>query len=93
MLSRMGWPHPGFFVSTTTTPVDVTNTAVLPPPPAPLSTKRLSFSFSTSMTFGAGASGARGWLLSGNGKRQPPGSQQHGENADSSHDGSSTNSI
>src|SRR2546422_11333179 len=52
ILSRIGWPHPGFFVSTTTTPLAPTNTAVLPPPP--LSTNRLSLSFSTSTTFGAG---------------------------------------
>src|ERR1700682_4571343 len=52
ILSRIGWPPHGFFVSTTTTPLVPTNTAVLPPPP--LSTNRLSLSFSTSTTFGAG---------------------------------------
>src|SRR2546429_815582 len=51
ILSRIGCPHPGFFVSTTTTPLVATNTAVLPPPP--FSMYRLSFSFSTSTTFGA----------------------------------------
>src|SRR5215471_3394071 len=51
ILSRIGWPHPGFLVSTTTTPLDVTNTAVFPPPP--FNINRLSRSFSTSMTFGA----------------------------------------
>src|SRR4249920_1560977 len=43
--SRIGWPQPGFFVSTT----------VLPPPP--LSIHRLSRSFSTSTTRGAAAAG------------------------------------
>src|SRR5438105_15477685 len=55
ILSRIGWPHPGFFVSTTTTPLAVTNTAVLPPPAAggdDLSTYRLSLSLSTVTTFG-----------------------------------------
>src|SRR5688500_14987984 len=33
ILSRIGWPQPGFFASTTTTPPAVANTAVLPPPP------------------------------------------------------------
>ncbi len=54
-LSRMGWPQPGSFVSTTTTPVVPTKTAVLPPPP--LSMYRLSLIFSTSTTFGAGGDG------------------------------------
>ena len=53
ILSRIGWPQPGFFVSTTMTPFVWTNTAVLPPPP--FSTNRLSLSFSTSTTFGAAA--------------------------------------
>src|SRR5580704_5599734 len=64
ILSRIGWPHPGFFVSTTTTPVDPTKMAVLPPPP--FNMKRLSLSFSTSTTFGASACGAppaRCWAL------------------------------
>src|SRR5437773_50348 len=51
ILSRTGWPQPGFFASTTTTPVPVMNTAVFPPPP--LSTNRLSLSFSTSTILGA----------------------------------------
>jgi hypothetical protein len=51
MVSRIGWPHPGFFVSTTTTPDVPTKTAVLPPPP--VSMNRLSRSFSTSTTLGA----------------------------------------
>ena len=50
ILSRIGWPQPGFFVSTTTTPSAPTKTAVLPPPP--FSMNRLSLSFSTSTTFG-----------------------------------------
>jgi hypothetical protein len=33
IFSRMGLPHPGFLVSTTTTPVAVMKTPVLPPPP------------------------------------------------------------
>ena len=33
ILSRIGWPQPGFFASTTVTPFAPTNTAVLPPPP------------------------------------------------------------
>jgi hypothetical protein len=37
-LSRIGWPQPGFFASTTVTPLAVTKTAVLPPPPCPRST-------------------------------------------------------
>jgi hypothetical protein len=28
-----GWPHPGFLVSTTTTPLAVMNTPLFPPPP------------------------------------------------------------
>src|SRR3990170_654401 len=52
ILSNSGWPHPGFLVSTTTTPVAVTKTAEFPPPP--LSTNRLSFSCSTWTTRGAG---------------------------------------
>src|SRR5256885_13199329 len=52
ILSRIGWPHPGFFVSTTTTPFVPTKTAVLPPPP--FSMYRLALSFSTSTTRGAG---------------------------------------
>src|SRR5678815_1702123 len=51
MRSRIGWPHPGFFVSTTTTPDAPMKTAVLPPPP--VSMNRLSRSFSTSTTLGA----------------------------------------
>ena len=31
ILSRITWPHPASFVSTTTTPLAVMNTAVLPP--------------------------------------------------------------
>src|SRR5262245_53154440 len=49
----IGWPQPGILVSMTTTPVAVTNAAVLPPPP--FKTNRLSASFSTS-----GSSGCRG---------------------------------
>src|SRR6185503_6790021 len=45
ILSRTGWPQPGFFESTTTTPVEVMNTDVFPPPP--LRTYWLSFSFVT----------------------------------------------
>ena len=33
ILSRIGWPQPGFFESTTTTPLAVMKTDVLPPPP------------------------------------------------------------
>ena len=33
ILSRIGLPQPGFFASTTVTPLAVTKTAVLPPPP------------------------------------------------------------
>ena len=33
ILSRSGCPQPGFFVSTTTTSVEVMNTALFPPPP------------------------------------------------------------
>src|SRR6202521_3092288 len=51
ILSRIGWPQPGFFASTTVTPSAMMNTAVLPPPP--LSTNRLSLSLVTSKTFGA----------------------------------------
>src|ERR1700730_12698218 len=64
ILSKIGWPHPGFFVSTTTTPVDPTKMAVLPPPP--FNMNRLSLSFSTSTTRGASAWGAppaRCWAL------------------------------
>ena len=53
ILSRMGWPQPGFFVSTTVMPFAPTNTAVLPPPP--FRTNRLSLSFSTAITLGAAA--------------------------------------
>src|SRR5688572_23062107 len=53
----IGCPQPGFFESTTATPLAMTKTAVLPPPPAPRSTNRLSLTFSTSMTFGAFGSG------------------------------------
>src|SRR5678815_751220 len=56
ILSRIGLPQPGFFASTTTTPLLEMKTAVLPPPAvlgSLRSTKKLSFSFSTSMTFGA----------------------------------------
>jgi hypothetical protein len=52
IFASSGCPHPGIFVSTTTTPAVVTNTAVLPPPP--FNTNRLSRSFSTSMDGGAG---------------------------------------
>ena len=53
MASSTGRPQSGSFVSTTTTPVVPTKTAVLPPPP--FSMNRLSRSFSTSTTFGAAA--------------------------------------
>ena len=52
ILSRIGVPQPGFFVSTTVMPSAMTNTAVFPPPP--LRRKKLSLSFSTSTTLGAG---------------------------------------
>ena len=55
ILSRMGWPQPGSFVSTTTTPLVPTKTAVLPPPP--LSMNRLGLTFSTSTTFGPAGEG------------------------------------
>src|SRR5258705_11856471 len=45
ILSRIGWPQPGFFESMTPTPVPVTKTEVLPPPP--FSTYRLSFNLVT----------------------------------------------
>ena len=45
ILFSSGWPHPGFLVSTTVTPLACTKTAVFPPPPR--STNRLSLSFST----------------------------------------------
>src|SRR5262245_44453549 len=49
ILSRIGCPQPGSLVSTTTTPLVATKTAVFPPPP--FSTNRLSLTFSTSTTF------------------------------------------
>src|SRR5688572_4443809 len=55
ILARIGWPQPGFFVSTMVTPSAPTNTVVLPPPPR--SMKRLSLSLSTSTTIAAGAAG------------------------------------
>src|SRR2546429_4385228 len=48
IFSRIGCPHPGFFVSTTTTPLAAMNMAVFPPPPR--NTYRLSRSLSTSTT-------------------------------------------
>ena len=65
-------------MSTTTTPVAVMKTAVLPPPPAPLRTNRLSLSFSTSTTCGACACCAA--------TRSARDSHQDAEHDDPSHD-------
>jgi hypothetical protein len=48
ILSTIGCPHSGYFLSTTTTPEAVIRTAVLPPVSWFRSTKRLSLSFSIS---------------------------------------------
>ena len=61
ILLRIGWPHPGFFVSTTVMPSVRTKTAVLPPPPVPVSMNRLSRSFWDSTTFGAAAPAGGCW--------------------------------
>src|SRR5215813_9236880 len=50
--SSMAGPVPGTFVSTTTTPFSVKNTAVLPPPPVII--KRLSLTFCISNVAGRG---------------------------------------
>src|SRR5438128_6707140 len=50
ILLSIGCPHPASFVSTTTTPLAVTKTAVFPPPP--FSTNRLSLILSTVTTLG-----------------------------------------
>ena len=54
--SSSGWPQPGSFVSTTTAPVAVRKSAVLPPPP--LSTYSVSATLSTVTVLGACAAGA-----------------------------------
>src|SRR5688572_15858627 len=66
-LSRMTGPQSGYLVSTSTTPLAVMNTAVLPPPPAAPGTappppfgvmmKRLSRTFSMSAAFGSAGAG------------------------------------
>src|SRR5262245_37245725 len=60
ILSSNGWPQPGFFVSTTMTPVAVMKIEVFPPPPAAsaLRTKRLSACFSTLIAEADGFGGA-----------------------------------
>ena len=67
--SRIGWPQPGFFVSTTVMPSVRTKTAVLPPPP--LSIHRLSRSFSTSTTLGAAAPAGGCWNAATPSDREP----------------------
>src|SRR5262245_6651132 len=67
-LSRIAWPQPASFVSTSVTPPSVINTATSPPLNVVRSaglelvrTYRLSFSFSRSMTRGPAAWAAGGW--------------------------------
>src|SRR6476646_3047417 len=67
--SRIGWPQPGFFVSTTVIPSVRTNTAVLPPPP--FSIHRLSRSFSTATTLGAAAPAVFLWNPAPPREREP----------------------
>src|SRR4029453_4232798 len=65
--SMIGFPHPGSFVSTSTTPLSVTSTAVLPPLNAsilemlePVMTYKLSFTFSIVVAFSPAAVGPSG---------------------------------
>ena len=65
--SRIGWPQPGSFVSTSSTPLSVTSTAVLPPLNSsilemlePVMTYKLSFTFSIVVAFSAAAVGRCG---------------------------------